>query len=202
VSQNDPQSAYDPFAAISAVTSKLAGVLDELESEETNEEAPDEPRDVPAAAGPEPARLGGQSRRERSQRAPRVSRKDATEKLKLRLESIPGFDRHSRKCQICNHPEIDDIEEDFIDWTTADQLRKTFKLKGGSTIYRHARATGLDIRRRENLGVVLEKVVEEVDNAETPTVSEIIRAARTLARLNSRGQWVFPPAGVAARDIS
>lgn len=115
-------------------------------------------------------------------------------KLTLRLESIPGFDRHSRKCQICHHPDIDDIEEEFINWTTADQIRKAFKLNGESDIYRHARATGLNICRRENLSVAVEKVLEQVDHTDMPTVSEILRAARILARLNSRGQWVFPPA--------
>ena len=114
-------------------------------------------------------------------------------KLRARLESIPDFDRHSRKCQICNHPDMDEIEEQFINWTTSEQLRKSFKIKGESTIYRHARATGLDICRRENLAVVLEKVLQEIDNVETPTVSEILPAAHILARLNPRGQWVFPP---------
>src|SRR5690348_9716964 len=114
-------------------------------------------------------------------------------KLALRLQSIPDFDRHSRKCQICSHPDIDEIEDQFINWTTAEQILKTFKIKGESTIFRHARATGLDLRRRENLAVVLEKVLQEIDNAEMPTVSEILRAARTLARLNARGQWLFPP---------
>ena len=66
-------------------------------------------------------------------------------KLVLRLESIPDFDRHSRKCQICSHPDLDEIEDQFINWTTAEQIRKTFKIKGESTIYRHARATGLDM---------------------------------------------------------
>ena len=114
-------------------------------------------------------------------------------KLRTRLQYIPDFERHSRKCQICNHPDVDEIEDEFMSWTTPDQLRKSFKIKSESTIYRHARATGLDISRRENLAVILEKVLQQVDNVETPTVSEILRAARILARLNPRGQWVFPP---------
>lgn len=145
-------------------------------------EAP--PEEVPEAAAeqaaPEPAET--------------ITAEPYNPKLTLRLESIPGFDRHARKCQICHHPDMDDIEEEYVSWTATDDIRKSFKLKGESTIYRHARATGLDLRRRENLAVVLEKVLQEIDNTETPTVSEILRAARILARLNSRGQWVFSKA--------
>lgn len=160
-------SLNDPQSA----TAVLEGVPEEV-SEAATHEAPEElaPEPIEAAATePTPA------------------------KLILRLESIPDFERHARKCQICNHPEIDDIEDEYISWTHVDDIRKAFKLKGESTIFRHARATGLDLRRRENLAVVLEKVLQEIDNAEMPTVSEILRAARTLARLNARGQWLFPP---------
>jgi len=124
---------------------------------------------------------------------PRVSRKEARARLKLRLESIPGFNRHSRKCQICNHPEIEDLEDEYVNWASAHWLAKAFNLSDESTIYRHARATGLDIRRRENLGAALEKIVQKVDHLQGPTVSEVLRAIRILARVNSRGQWVFPP---------
>lgn len=127
------------------------------------------------------------------QAAETITAEPSSPKLILRLESISGFDRHARKCQICNHPDMDDIEDEYISWTATDCIRNSFKLKGESTIYRHARATGLDLRRRENLAVVLEKVLQEIDNTETPTVSEILRAARILARLNPRGQWTFPP---------
>jgi len=174
VSLNDPQSA--------------SAVL---------ETAPEEVIEEPALEG-QPSRMAGDPD------AGRTAETSITEplnaKLALRLQSIPDFDRHSRKCQICSHPDIDEIEDQFINWTTAEQIRKTFKIKGESTIYRHARATGLDICRRENLAVVLEKVLQEIDNVETPTVSEILRAARILARLNPRGQWLFPP--IVTNDAS
>ena len=185
MSQNSTQSTYEQCVA---VASKLTGVLEQLESAEEEADAAD------AAEGPELARPGGRSRRKRSRRTPRVSRKEARARLKLRLESIPGFNRHSRKCQICNHPEIEELEDEFLNWASAHWIKKAFKLSDESTIYRHARATGLDAVRRENLGMALEKIVQEIDHLETPTVTEVIRAVRTLARINSSGQWVFPPA--------
>ena len=169
------QSVYEQYA--STLSAKLDEALGKVRSDATD--TADEASDTTEAA---------------EAPAPRVSRKEARARLKLRLESIPGFDRHSRKCQICNHPEIDDIEHEFINWSPADWIAETFELSDESTIYRHARATGLDVRRRENLGMVVEKVLQQVDRVDTPTVSEVLRGVRILARLNGRGQWVAPTA--------
>ena len=189
--QNPPQSPEEQFAAISAVASKLSGVLDELESDE--ETCPADPYDEPSKAPGEGPELSRRGRRTKSH-VRRVSRKEARARLKLRLEHIPGFDRHSRKCQICNHPDIAELEDEFINWASARWIKKAFKLGDESVIYRHARATGLDMVRRENLAMVVEKVVQEVDHLEVPTVAEVLRGVRILARLNGRGQWVFAPA--------
>jgi len=116
----------------------------------------------------------------------------AKAKIANRCESNPAFERHSRKCQICSHPDIDELEDEFISWASAHWIAKAFELNDESTIYRHARAAGLDILRRENLGVVVEKVLQEVDHIAGPTVAEVLRAVRILSRLNRRGQWVGP----------
>jgi hypothetical protein len=182
VSQNSSQSVAELYAA--ALAAKLGRPLSGISPQETEESASSEPSADPAEAAPAEAEAS----------APRVSRKEARARLKLRLEGIPDFARHSRKCQICNHPDIEELEEEYINWASAHWITETFELSDESTIYRHARATGLDVVRRENLGVALEKIVQEVDHLETPTVAEVLRAVRTLARINSRGQWVFPPA--------
>lgn len=111
-----------------------------------------------------------------------------------RCEANPTFERHSRKCQICNHPDIEELEDEFINWASAHWIVETFELSDESTIYRHARAAGLDVLRRENLSAVVEKVLQEVDHVDAPDVSQILRAVRILARLNSRGQWSAPAA--------
>jgi hypothetical protein len=120
----------------------------------------------------------------------------ALERLSARRATIPGTqncERHRRKCQLCNHPERKAIEADFADWKRANWIEKRYNLHGKSTIYRHARATGLDVHRREILRTRVEEVLEKVDAIETPTVSAILRAVRTLASLNERGQWRKPP---------
>jgi hypothetical protein len=111
-----------------------------------------------------------------------------------RLQSVPGFERHRRKCQICSLSERKAIESDFAAWKRANWIEKRYNLHGKSTIYRHARATGLDAHRRETLRSRAEEVLEKVDAIETPTASLILRAVRTLASLNERGQWRKPPA--------
>jgi hypothetical protein len=59
--------------------------------------------------------------------------------------------RHARKCAICHHPDREDLEEDFLAWRNAELIQKDYELPNYRTIYRHARATGLYQRRRENL---------------------------------------------------
>jgi hypothetical protein len=105
--------------------------------------------------------------------------------------NLASIDRHDRKCAICHHPERADLEEDFLNWRNADLLRKRYKLPNYRTIYRHARATGLYQRRRENLRFAAELLIEDVDQAR-PGPDTILRAINTCARLNDRGQWVEP----------
>lgn len=184
MTQNHPQSTYEQCAS---VASKLSAVLEAIEAEDADN-AVAEPFDEPSDQSAEPP-----TREEKPPRR-RVSRKEAREKLKSRVESIPGFDRHSRKCQICNHPDMEELEDEFINWASAHWIKKAFHLRDESAIYRHARAAGLGILRRESLGMVVEKVLQEVDHLDAPTVAEVLRGVRILARLNSRGQWVFAPA--------
>lgn len=125
--------------------------------------------------------------------APSSRRANKSNRYSRRTAGHERNGRHSRKCQICNHPQRQAIEDDFIDWNRASWIEESYGLHGESVIYRHARATGLDVRRRENLRGVVEKVLEEVSFIATPTAFAVLRAVRTLACLNERGQWTEPP---------
>lgn len=122
----------------------------------------------------------------------RTGRSGPRTKLKVRRYSVPNFERHSRKCQICHHEDIDAIEEAFVNWTSAHKIMRVFKIDADDAIYRHARATGLDVARRQNVRFAVEKVVEHVDHV-TITSSSILRAVRALSCLNERGQWTELP---------
>jgi hypothetical protein len=102
-----------------------------------------------------------------------------------------AYDRHRRKCQICRHRDRDAIESDFLEWRHPNQIHDDYKV-GYYVLYRHARATGLLQRRCENVSIVVQKLLEEVEGVEAPSAFAILRGVRTLACLNSRGQWVEP----------
>ena len=70
-------------------------------------------------------------------------------------------ERHSRKCQICHHPDRDFIEDEFIHWIRPDYIVVKYDLHDRSYLYRHARALGLDMQRRRNLRQALEPILEQ-----------------------------------------
>ncbi len=138
------------------------------------------------------------------ERAARAARSSARGILKHRRETIPGFDRHRRKCQICNHDYMEDIEEAYFNWTSAAFILEQFDITCQDTIYRHARAIGLDVQRRENSRFAIEKLIEDVDHV-TVTGSTVIRAVRALSLIDGKGRWTDPPAKhiiLTAKDLS
>ncbi len=106
-------------------------------------------------------------------------------------DSGSSVERHSRKCNICNHPERDLIEAEFLEWSHPEQIARDFKISY-SSIYRHARVLGLIERRRQNLCPAVEKVIESVGYVDQPSAYVILRAVRTLACLTGARQWTEP----------
>ena len=104
----------------------------------------------------------------------------------------PGPERHRRKCKICHHRDRDLIEADFLEWSHPSQICEDYKV-AYRALYRHAVATGLLERRRENVSIVVHKLLEEVEYVENPSAFAILRGVRTLASLDSRGRWTEPP---------
>jgi len=99
--------------------------------------------------------------------------------------------RHARKCSVCNHPERDTIDDDFIHWMKPHTIAHEFDLPERA-IRRHARATGLhELRSRKSLHA-LDLIIE---NAKTATVTgdTIIRAIRAASCINAAGKWEEPP---------
>jgi hypothetical protein len=68
--------------------------------------------------------------------------------------------RHQGKCRICDHENREEIESRFLLWENARDLVEEFGLGHRSLLYRHARATGLLDRRKENFTSVLDSIVE------------------------------------------
>jgi len=119
--------------------------------------------------------------------SPRIS---ARKRLQIQL-----LERHRRKCLICRHPERRLIEEEFLHWRAPWELAREHQFADYRTLYRHARATGLDLKRRENLHSVLDLFVEAADEI-TVTGDMVFRAMRAYSCIDRHGRWTDPPTRV------
>jgi hypothetical protein len=100
------------------------------------------------------------SRKHSLKKSRRISRQ---RQLQKQLQML-ALERHSRKCIICHHPEREAIEEEFLHWRAPWKLAEDYNLADYRTLYRHARAAGLLLQRRENLHSALDAFVEAVDD--------------------------------------
>jgi hypothetical protein len=105
------------------------------------------------------------------------------------------LERHSRRCIICHHPEREAIEEEFVHWRAPWKLAQDYKLDDYRTVYRHARAAGLLLQRRERLHSALDAFVESVDDV-TVTGDTILRAMRAYSCIDTHGRWTEIPTQV------
>ena len=108
------------------------------------------------------------------------------------LEENDFFSRHQRKCTICDHPEREAIEEDFVHWHNVWRLARAYEIADYRSIYRHARATGLIHRRRQNFRSALDLIIENAASASV-TADSVIRAIRASSCLDDSGRWTEPP---------
>jgi len=116
-----------------------------------------------------------------------VNRINRQRRLQEQLQ-ILLLERHSRRCIICHHPDREAIEEEFVHWRSPSRLAHDYKLSDYRTIYRHARAAGLLLQRRERLHSALDAFVESVDDV-TFTGDTILRAMRAYSCIDSHGRW-------------
>lgn len=117
---------------------------------------------------------------------------DARRLLESRIASNPDFERHSRKCQVCHSRWVEEIEEAYYNWSSAQWIINAFNISYDDAVYRHARAIGLDIKRRKNVVIAVEKLIEKVDEVAV-TSSTVLRAVRALSCLDANGRWTDPP---------
>ncbi|MGB6525603.1 MAG: hypothetical protein WBE87_11860, partial [Candidatus Acidiferrales bacterium] len=113
---------------------------------------------------------------------------------------VPDLERHARKCVICNHPDREAIEDEFINWRIQVRICQDYHLPYGAGIYRHAKATGPLERRRRNLRGVAERILERAD-AIHPTAEAILSAMRIYAHITEDGRWIEPPKRTVVHHI-
>lgn len=106
----------------------------------------------------------------------------------------PHLDHHSRKCQVCRHPHRETIEELFVNWHSPRDISEEFDGNprlDWTSIYRHARATGLSAKRSRNLRAVFDLVLENASSV-TPTAQGIVAVVRAYTALTENNTWIEP----------
>ena len=92
--------------------------------------------------------------------------------------------RHEAQCAICCSPRREEFEEAFVRWSSPTDWSSHFHFERYS-VYRHAHQFGLFERRRENLTLALEKMVERMDWTQL-TGSNGIAAIKMLLELEEK----------------
>jgi hypothetical protein len=77
-------------------------------------------------------------------------------------QHVRNLRRHQHLCSVCNHPDREAIEADFLRWGRPSQIAVTYNIRDRSSMYRHAHATGLFALRTRNLRWILERMLERV----------------------------------------
>jgi hypothetical protein len=116
----------------------------------------------------------------------------AKAKIAERSAADPAFERHSRKCALCRHPALDEIERAYLGWHSAYDICRFFQIDDPDTLYRHARAAALDVARRQNVRTVVENFVERSRHVKI-TSSTVLHSIRALSCLDDNGRWTDPP---------
>ena len=105
-------------------------------------------------------------------------------------ELPPHLERHTRKCQICRHPDREYMEQEYEDWVKISLIARHYNVDD-SSLHRHLTAVGLVARRRNNVGAVLERIIER--GAEKPVSGNtIIRAVKAYCCLTDDNKWIEP----------
>jgi hypothetical protein len=107
--------------------------------------------------------------------------------------------RHESQCRICAHARREQIEEEWMNWgnTTLIAERNGVSRDG---IYRHAHALGLSDKRRRNVLMAAEKMIERVDTIPISS-SAILSAIRIVAKINSEEQEEDPARGMDPKEL-
>lgn len=97
--------------------------------------------------------------------------------------------RHKRYCKICSHERRNEIEQDFIAWTSPIAIAEEYGLADRMNVYRRANALGLFEKRRRNIRAALERIIERAGDVEV-TASAVVAAIQASAKINAQGQWI------------
>ena len=105
-----------------------------------------------------------------------------------RQHSKPNPARHGAQCSVCAHPQREEIDLEFVSWTSPALIATAYKLSRDA-VYRHARAMNLFHKRQNNVRAALEKIIEQAAQVEV-NASAVVSAVTAYAKINAAGQWI------------
>jgi hypothetical protein len=73
-----------------------------------------------------------------------------------------NLELHRKQCSVCRHPQLQEIEEGWVNWGSTTLIAEKYGLSRDS-LYRHMHAFGLFVRRQKNRKRFLEKIMERLD---------------------------------------
>lgn len=103
-----------------------------------------------------------------------------------KLIPIKGVDieRHARCCKICNHERREEINEAYLSWERVIDIAREFGILE-RLIYRHVKATGMDLEKLKNRKRFYLKIMESAQLGET-SASEAVAAGKLIEQLEGR----------------
>jgi hypothetical protein len=116
----------------------------------------------------------------------------------LEKPSRASLSRHKRKCTICNHPQREHIEQEFLEWRSSAAIARDYEINERALL-RHADALGLHARRANTVRFALGHILEQAANVEV-TANSVISAVRVFTHLTDDGRWVNPPKHLIIQD--
>jgi hypothetical protein len=96
--------------------------------------------------------------------------------------------RHTNHCSVCKHPQRVEIERDWISWGNTTRIAREYHVSRDS-LYRHAHALDLFGKRRRNVRMALEKIIERAEDVQV-NASAVVAAIQAYAKINRAGQWI------------
>ncbi|HWY27413.1 MAG TPA: hypothetical protein VNY97_05720 [Candidatus Angelobacter sp.] len=116
-------------------------------------------------------------------------------------KSRAALARHSRRCNVCKHPDREAIELAFLRWRSPDDIAEEYGIAHHTSIYRHVHATGIFARRRQMIRLALDPLLERASSVKV-TASAIISAARVYAQISEAGEWIRPAKTVIIHHVA
>jgi hypothetical protein len=115
-------------------------------------------------------------------------------------EKLVNAGRHRRNCNVCAHPQLEQIEADFIGWRSPAAIATEYGIADRTSVYRHAHALGLFEKRKRNIRAALERIIEKAGEVDV-TVSAVVAAVQAYSKINAAGQWIDRSEQVSLNDL-